>query len=188
MHEIFISYSSKHRPLTAELAAALEQQYGAGSVWWDTELEARAAYATQIRAALEQSRVVVVLWTAGAMVSDYVYAEAQRALESGKLVNVRPADMSFRDIPEPFNIHHIDDAEESRPHPRHGRQGLERHADPDPGAAARDLSASTATVDRPEAREAATKPQTDGAAAGEVRRSPLCRRHRDSGRATGMVH
>ena len=46
-------------------------------------------------------RVVVVIWAAGAMVSDYVYAEAQRALESGKLVNVRPRDMSFRDIPEP---------------------------------------------------------------------------------------
>lgn len=111
MHEIFISYSSKHRPLTAELVAVLEAQYGAGSVWWDKELEARAAYAPQIRAALEKSRVVVVIWTAGAMVSDYVYAEAQRALESGKLVNVRPADIRFRDIPEPFNIHHIDDAE-----------------------------------------------------------------------------
>ena len=112
MHEIFISYSSKHRDLTRELAAALEQQYGAGSVWWDKDLELRASYATQIRAALEQSRVVVVIWTAGAMVSDYVYAEAQRALESGKLVNVRPRDMSFRDIPEPFNIHHIDEAED----------------------------------------------------------------------------
>ena len=112
MHEIFISYSSKHRLLTAELAAVLEEQYGAGSVWWDTELEARAAYATQIRAALEKSRVVVVIWTDGAMVSDYVYAEAQRALESGKLVNVRPRDTSFRDVPEPFNIHHIDEAED----------------------------------------------------------------------------
>jgi hypothetical protein len=112
MHEIFISYSSRHRDLTRGLAAVLEQQYGAGSVWWDHELEARAAYATQIRAALEQSRVVVVIWAAGAMVSDYVYAEAQRALESGKLVNVRPRDLSFRDIPEPFNIHHIDEAED----------------------------------------------------------------------------
>ena len=46
------------------------------------------------------------------MVSDWVYAEAARALAAGKLVNVRPADMSFRDIPEPFNIHHIDDAED----------------------------------------------------------------------------
>ena len=112
LHKIFISYSSKHRELTAELAAVLEAQYGAGSVWWDKELEARAAYAPQIRAALEQAHVVVVVWTASAMVSDYVYAEAQRALESSKLINVRPADMSFRDIPEPFNIHHIDEAED----------------------------------------------------------------------------
>ena len=107
---IFISYSSKHRELTRQLAAVLEAQYGTGSVWWDHELEARAAYNTQIRAALDGARVVVVVWTAGAMVSDYVYAEAVRALGDGKLVNVRPADMSFRDIPEPFNIHHIDDA------------------------------------------------------------------------------
>ena len=162
MHEIFISYSSKHRDLTRELAAVLEAQYGAGSVWWDKELEARAAYATQIRAALEQARVVVVIWTAGAMVSDYVYAEAVRALESGKLVNVRPADMSFRDIPEPFNIHHIDDADEPRPHPRHHRQGLERHADPDPRPAARDLlPPARPPPDRPQAEAAAARPARD---------------------------
>ena len=112
MKPIFISYSSKHRELTRALAAAIEAQYGAGSVWWDTELESRASYSTQIKAALEGARVVVVVWTAGAMVSDYVYAEAVRALEAGKLVNVRPVDMQFRDIPEPFNIHHIDDAAE----------------------------------------------------------------------------
>src|SRR5215831_13932907 len=108
---IFISYSSKHRDLTRHLAAAIEAQYGPGSVWWDHELESRASYANQIRAALEQARVVVVIWTAGAMISDYVYAEAVTAQRQGKLVNVRPADMSFRDIPEPFNIHHIDEAE-----------------------------------------------------------------------------
>jgi hypothetical protein len=76
------------------------------------ELESRASYSEQIRAALEEARVVVVLWTAGAMISDYVYAEAVRAQAQGKLVNVRPADMRFSDIPEPFNIHHIDDAED----------------------------------------------------------------------------
>ena len=47
-------------------------------------------------------RVVVVIWTAGAKASDYVYAEAVRAQEQRKLVNVRPAEVSFRDIPEPF--------------------------------------------------------------------------------------
>jgi tetratricopeptide (TPR) repeat protein len=112
MHEIFISYSSKHRDLMRALAAAIEAQYGAGSVWWDRELESRASYSEQIKAALEKARVVVVVWTAGAMILDYVYAEAVQAQASGKLVNVRPADMSFRDIPEPFNIYHIDEAED----------------------------------------------------------------------------
>jgi hypothetical protein len=48
------------------------------------------------------------------LVSDWVYAEAVCALEQGKLVNVRPADLRFRDIPLPFNIHHIDEAEDVR--------------------------------------------------------------------------
>jgi tetratricopeptide (TPR) repeat protein len=109
---IFISYSSKHRELTRELAAVIEAQYGPGSVWWDDALESRGSYAEQIKAALEQARVVVVIWTSGAVISDYVYAEAHYAQTHGKLVNVRPRDMSFRDIPEPFNIHHIDDIED----------------------------------------------------------------------------
>jgi tetratricopeptide (TPR) repeat protein len=109
MHEIFISYSSRHRDLTRTLAAAIENQYGPQSVWWDHELEARSGYATQIRAALEASRVVVVVWTADALVSDYVYAEAVRAHQTHKLVNVRPTDTGFAQIPEPFNIHHIED-------------------------------------------------------------------------------
>lgn len=112
MHQIFISYSSKHRELTRDLAAAIEAQYGEGSVWWDHALESRASYSDQIKAALEQARVVVVIWTAEAMISDYVYAEAVTAQAQGKLVNVRPADTSFRDIPEPFNIHDIDEAED----------------------------------------------------------------------------
>ncbi|MFM9941237.1 MAG: tetratricopeptide repeat protein [Hyphomicrobiaceae bacterium] len=110
--EIFISYSSKHRDLTRQLAADIEAQYGAGAVWWDHALESRAAYAQQIKAALEEARVIVIVWTAGAMISDYVYAEAVRAQEGNKLVNVRPVDMAFRDVPEPFNIYHIDDAED----------------------------------------------------------------------------
>lgn len=109
MHDVFISYSSRHRELTRTLAAAIEQQYGHLSVWWDHALEARSSYATQIRAALEASRVVVVVWTADALVSDYVYAEAVRAHQAHKLVNVRPSDTDFSLIPEPFNIHHVED-------------------------------------------------------------------------------
>jgi len=108
-HEIFISYSSKHRDLTRDLAAAIEVQHGAGSVWWDHALEARGPYATQIRAALDAARVVVVIWSAGAQVSEYVYAEAVVAHAAHKLVNVRPTNTAFAQIPEPFNIHHIED-------------------------------------------------------------------------------
>jgi len=112
MKPIFISYSSKHRDLTRELVNVIEAQYGSESVWWDHALESRASYSEQIKAALEKARVVVVLWSAGAMISDYVYAEALSAQVQGKLVNVRPADMRFHDIPEPFGIYHIDEADD----------------------------------------------------------------------------
>ena len=108
MHEIFISYSSKHRELTRRLAEAIEAQYGAGSVWWDRELESRASSLEQIRAALDASRVAIVVWTKGALISDWVYAEASRAMEQNKLINVRPDDMDCTEIPEPFSIHPID--------------------------------------------------------------------------------
>jgi hypothetical protein len=108
--DVFISYSSKHQELTRQLAAAIEAQ--GYSVWWDHALESRTPYHQQIRAALDEARVVVVLWTAGASISDYVYAEAVRALEANKLVNVRPADVGFREIPEPFNIYQFDEAED----------------------------------------------------------------------------
>lgn len=114
MASIFISYSTKHRGLTERLVSVLEDQYGQGSVWWDHALESRSSYQQQIRAALDEARVVIVIWTAGAIISDYVYAEAVRAQETGKLVNVRPADISFREIPEPFNIHHIDDLDDNQ--------------------------------------------------------------------------
>ena len=56
MNPIFISYSSKHRDLTRDLVEVLENQYGAGSVWWDHELESRASYSKQIKAALGACR------------------------------------------------------------------------------------------------------------------------------------
>lgn len=106
---IFISYSSRHRDLTAALAGSLEEQYGSGSVWWDRALEARAPFEPQIRTALEQARVVVVIWSAEATTSNWVYSEASDAARDGKLLNVRPADVPFAAIPKPFDVYHVDD-------------------------------------------------------------------------------
>ena len=108
-HDIFISYSSKHRELTRQLAVALEAQYGAGAVWWDTALEARGPFQQQIHAALVAARAVVVVWTADAQISEWVYAEAAFAHAAHKLVSVRPADTAFAQLPAPFNIHQVED-------------------------------------------------------------------------------
>jgi tetratricopeptide (TPR) repeat protein len=112
MADIFISYSSKHRELARALASAIESQYGAGSVWWDHALESWGDYEIQIRNALNQARVVVVIWTKAAGESDWVKSEAGRANRDGKLVNVRPADTPWRDVPSPYDQHHVNDLDD----------------------------------------------------------------------------
>jgi tetratricopeptide (TPR) repeat protein len=111
---IFISYSSQHRDLTRVLAATIEAQYGAGSVWWDHALESWGAFEIQIRNALHEAKVVVVIWTKAAGESDWVKSEAGRASSAGKLVNVRTPNMAWRDVPSPYDQHHfknLDDIE-----------------------------------------------------------------------------
>ncbi|MFL6802693.1 MAG: toll/interleukin-1 receptor domain-containing protein, partial [Xanthobacteraceae bacterium] len=73
--KIFISYSTQHRDLTRELAAAIEAQYGAGSVWWDQAgLRAGDRFSPEITRSLDDAKAVVVVWTQGAVASDWVYA------------------------------------------------------------------------------------------------------------------
>ena len=84
---VFISYSSKHRALTEELAAHLE---GCGlDVWWDRALVARGPFDVQIKEQLRTAGCIVVLWTDGAVASEWVKIEAEYALQQDKLVNVR---------------------------------------------------------------------------------------------------
>jgi tetratricopeptide (TPR) repeat protein len=110
---IFVSYSSKHRDPTRELVAAIEAQYGAGSVWWDHALESWGDYEIQICNALNEARVVVVIWTRTAGESDWVKSEAGRANRDGKLVNVRPPDTTWRDVPSPYDQHHVNGLEDT---------------------------------------------------------------------------
>jgi hypothetical protein len=70
MKPIFID-STKQRELTRALAAAIEAQYGEGSVWWDHALESWGHYEIQIRNALHQARAVVVIWSKEAGESDW---------------------------------------------------------------------------------------------------------------------
>jgi hypothetical protein len=104
MAHVFISYSSKHRALTEKLAGYL--QNNGLKVWWDDALEARGPFDSQIHAALQAAGSVVVIWTTGAIVSDWVKREAKEAYEQNKLINVLPEDIKQEDIPKPFRDHH----------------------------------------------------------------------------------
>ena len=139
-HSIFLSYSSTHRDLTRAFAEAIESQYGAGSVWWDHALESWGDYEVQIRNALHQARVVVVLWSASAAASDWVKSEAGRANRDHKLVNVRTPDISWRDIPSPFDQHHhFNELQDTPGHLAQYRRGVDRPRGSHGRAAARDL-------------------------------------------------
>ena len=81
MAHVFLSYSSRHRELTRELAAAIAAD--GYDVWWDHVLESWGSCQKQICAALDAARVVVVIWSEGAKASDYVYAEARRPTTTG---------------------------------------------------------------------------------------------------------
>jgi hypothetical protein len=113
--DIFISYSSQHRDITRELATAIEAHYGAGSVWWDQAgLRAGDRFSPEITRALDAAKAVVVVWTQGAVTSDWVYAEAVRAASQRKIVTVRAADLDPKLIPLPFNVFHTCLVEDTR--------------------------------------------------------------------------
>jgi hypothetical protein len=106
-HEIFISYSSKHRELTQKLENLIESQYGTGSVWWDDRLESSGEYEVQIRNALGKARAVVVIWTKAAVQSSWVRAEADEAFRTGKLVHVKTPELTWREMPPEYSRHHV---------------------------------------------------------------------------------
>jgi hypothetical protein len=107
MPDIFISYSSQHRDLTCELATAIDQHFGGGSVWWDQAgLRAGDRFSPEITRALDAAKAVVVVWTQAAVTSDWVYAEAVRAANQRKLVTIHADDLNLNLIPLPFNVFH----------------------------------------------------------------------------------
>jgi tetratricopeptide (TPR) repeat protein len=102
---IFVSYSTKHTDVTEGLVAKLEAKFGLGCVWWDHRLRAGEIYSPEITQALDAAAAVVVVWTQGALTSDWVYAEATRAASKRKVVTVRAKDVDQKSIPLPFNIY-----------------------------------------------------------------------------------
>ena len=98
MTDIFISYARSTAPQAQQIAEAL-RALGYG-VWRDDELPAHRAYAEVIEERLQAARAVVVIWSAEAAKSQWVFSEANRAREDGKLIQLRLDDTR---LPMPFD-------------------------------------------------------------------------------------
>jgi TolB-like protein len=85
--DIFVSYSRADKARVAPLVAALESQ--GWSVWWDPEITPGQEFDSQISAALDAAKAVVVVWTPTSVGSRWVRGEAREGAERGVLVPVR---------------------------------------------------------------------------------------------------
>lgn len=101
MADIFVSYSR----LDHERVKPIVDRLGSlgYSVWWDTHTRTGQAFDDEVERQLDEARAVLVVWSESARNSTWVFAEAARALDGGKLAQLRidaarpPA--PFRDQP-----------------------------------------------------------------------------------------
>jgi hypothetical protein len=84
MPDVFISYSRTDKQIALSLATDLK--HGGLDVWWDLELYAGDNFHDVILAALDASRVTIVIWSKTAVRSAWVRDEATRALKRNKLI------------------------------------------------------------------------------------------------------
>lgn len=102
MADVFVSYARHNRPRVAEISGALEA--GGYSLWWDRQIASGADYGMLIEREIEAARCVVVAWSAAARQSLWVRAEANEALDSGKLVQIS---LDETRLPLPFTMLHF---------------------------------------------------------------------------------
>jgi adenylate cyclase len=85
--DVFVSYVSEDRTIAEKISRGLE---GAGfSVWWDRHIHGGVGFRKEIDRQLGAAKVVVVLWSAASLDSEWVCDEAQQALDENKLIPVR---------------------------------------------------------------------------------------------------
>src|SRR5271170_252431 len=104
MSDIFISYARSTASQAQAIAEAL-QALGYG-VWRDDELPAHRDYSEVIEERLRSAKAVVVIWSAEAVKSQWVRAEADLAREAGTLVQLNIDGVI---LPMPFNQIHCAD-------------------------------------------------------------------------------
>lgn len=84
MVDVFISYSRADQATVALIARAVEAE--GYDVWWDAELPPHQSYGEVITEKIENARAAIVVWSATAVKSEWVRAEADMARHHRKLV------------------------------------------------------------------------------------------------------
>jgi tetratricopeptide (TPR) repeat protein len=104
MADVFLSYA---RPSLNDATRIADCLRGAGySVWYDVGLPAHRDYTDVISEELDGASSVLVLWSKEAVASQWVRSEANRARETGRLVQLRLDDAR---LPMPFDQIHCSD-------------------------------------------------------------------------------
>jgi hypothetical protein len=86
MADVFVSYSRVNRDRIVTVSDNLEET--GYSVWWDRALAPGDDYALLIEEQIDASKCVIVAWSDTARQSLWVRAEANEALDAGKLVQI----------------------------------------------------------------------------------------------------
>lgn len=86
MADIFISYKRDDLATAQRIVRGLRAR--GLSVWWDQDIPPAAPWEATIEHELESATVVIVAWSRASAASDNVKAEARRARNQGKLIQV----------------------------------------------------------------------------------------------------
>ena len=84
MKRVFLSYDRRDSSKAEAVAVALEK--AGHTVWWDRQIKGGSRFNTEIERALAAADVVVVLWSAQSVESDWVRDEAAAGRDAGHLV------------------------------------------------------------------------------------------------------
>jgi TolB-like protein/Tfp pilus assembly protein PilF len=104
VRSVFLSYAHADQARATQLAQVLER--AGHAVWWDALIEAGAAFANSIESALERADVVVVLWSATSVNSNWVRDEASTGRDRNKLI---PISLDGTEPPLGFKQFHATD-------------------------------------------------------------------------------
>lgn len=104
MADVFVSYSRANRDRIVAVSDTLEES--GYSVWWDRALAPGDDYAMLIEQQIDAAPCVVVAWSETARQSLWVRAEANEALDAGKLVQIN---LDRTRLPLPFSaLNYVD--------------------------------------------------------------------------------